>query len=311
MRPAGAPDVQGATAESYRLSALTYEKAPPEAPASRLKNSEGSTRSPADLRRQMMQIDLDGIAGETLGEAIDKFDLQVHGIENIPTQGAALFVSNNPAVPIYVGGTFAPAHALYTLNAVTAARGWPTWLLAENRYLKAAEKGLKRPTTLERLGFVPATNRNGRQLLSMGQAVLCYPEGTPSRPPYRMQDFAHEFILLARRAEVPVIPIAFVGTHESHIVVEHDGQQIVVNKSKPLSASYSLRFLPPIDPLEHIPTVRSIAAAKALTRDIQREIQIALDQECVGRPLITLVHNLQRRFGGNPAANEFEPDLSI
>ena len=76
---------------------------------------------------------------------------------------------------------------------------------------------------MQRLGTIPIDRSRGRQALksldeagkriAAGSSVLIFPEGTRS-PDGRLRKFKTGAVLLALKARVPVVPLAFNGTYE-------------------------------------------------------------------------------------------------
>ncbi|MEI7705881.1 MAG: 1-acyl-sn-glycerol-3-phosphate acyltransferase, partial [Deltaproteobacteria bacterium] len=74
-------------------------------------------------------------------------------------------------------------------------------------------------TLFARCGQVVGTPENCRRLLSAGEAMLVFPEGTrglnkPFSRRYQLQDFGLGFMRLALENGVPVVPVGVVGAEE-------------------------------------------------------------------------------------------------
>lgn len=77
-------------------------------------------------------------------------------------------------------------------------------------------------TAMERIGYIPIDRSHGRQALksldaaaeriAAGNSVLIFPEGTRSADG-QLQEFKAGAVLLAIKAKVPIVPIAFCGSH--------------------------------------------------------------------------------------------------
>ena len=140
------------------------------------------------------------------------FRVRLLGIENVPAEGPALLVANHSgglpydgAMLIYAVHRDHPAHrALRTLvaNFVFEA-SWMSHVVA-------------------RIGGVRASTDNALRLLGSGHLVGVFPEGLKGvgktfRERYRLKYFGRGgFVRLARRARVPVVPVAIVGAEEIH-----------------------------------------------------------------------------------------------
>jgi 1-acyl-sn-glycerol-3-phosphate acyltransferase len=72
---------------------------------------------------------------------------------------------------------------------------------------------------LDRCGQVAGTPENADYLLSRGQSLLIFPEGTrginkPFSQAYQVQEFGQGFLRLAVAHKVPIVPVAVVGCEE-------------------------------------------------------------------------------------------------
>jgi 1-acyl-sn-glycerol-3-phosphate acyltransferase len=249
----------------------------------------------ASLRRRAQLIDQDRLIADQVVEARALFDLTAEGIENIPREGPLLLLGNNPSAPMMIDGLLVSAHAIYTLDAVMARRGGPAWILAVAKYFELAERSRYMADMLGRMGFVPATLGNGVRLLQMGEAVLGYPEEKPSRPPYEVRPFSASYLRMAAETGAPVVPVVFMGTHESHLLIEHKGRQILVNKKQRFRTNFRTTFLPPIDVRARIGDGADDAAIEALGAELRTRMQAFIEREKRQRPLVNVVEQLQQR----------------
>jgi 1-acyl-sn-glycerol-3-phosphate acyltransferase len=143
------------------------------------------------------------------------FRVRTLGIENVPSDGAALIVANHSGGLPYDGamliyGVFRdhPAHRrLRTLVANFAFRS--PWMV----------------NVVARIGGVRASSETAMPLLANGNLVAVFPEGLKGvgkmfRERYRLSRFGRGgFVRLARQANVPIIPVAIVGAEEIHPVL--------------------------------------------------------------------------------------------
>ena len=139
----------------------------------------------------------------------------IEGIENIPSSGKVLLVANHAGM--------LPYDSLMIREAVL--RHHP-------------EERLVRPlledfvyyfpflgTLMGKLGSVRACQENGQSLLDRGDAVLVFPEGIkgiekPYKMRYRLQRFGRGgFIRLAINTRSPIVPVAVIGSEETHPVL--------------------------------------------------------------------------------------------
>jgi 1-acyl-sn-glycerol-3-phosphate acyltransferase len=143
------------------------------------------------------------------------FRVEVHGIENVPSEGGALIVANH-------SGTIA-LDSLMT--QVALADHHPAH--RELRML-GADLVFALPfvgTVARRAGHTLACNPDAERLLSSGELVGVWPEGfkgvgKPYSERYRLQRFGRGgFVSAALRAQVPIIPTSIVGAEEIYPIL--------------------------------------------------------------------------------------------
>ena len=138
------------------------------------------------------------------------FRVEVRGIENIPTTGGALVVSNH-------SGTI----ALDSLMVQLAIHDEHP----QRRVMRAlgADLVFQTPflgTVARRSGSTLATNADAERLFGQGELVGVFPEGfkgvgKPFRERYKLQRFGRGgFVSAALEAQVPIIPCSVVGAEE-------------------------------------------------------------------------------------------------
>jgi 1-acyl-sn-glycerol-3-phosphate acyltransferase len=137
------------------------------------------------------------------------FRVQVHGIENVPTEGRVLLVPNHSG-QLPFDAAMVGVSLLVELDPPRSARAlvekWvPTLPFVSSFYA--------------RLGQVVGTPENCRRLLAAEEAILVFPEGVrglnkPWRDRYQLQDFGLGFMRLALETNTPVVPIGVVGPEE-------------------------------------------------------------------------------------------------
>jgi 1-acyl-sn-glycerol-3-phosphate acyltransferase len=141
------------------------------------------------------------------------FRVEVRGIENIPTEGGALIVSNH-------SGTV-PVDALMTMVAVHDHTG---------RFLRSlgADLVFRMPVVGElarKGGATLACNEDAERMLRSGELVGVWPEGfkgvgKPFSQRYKLQRFGRGgFVGAALRTGVPIIPLSVVGAEEIYPLV--------------------------------------------------------------------------------------------
>jgi len=140
--------------------------------------------------------------------AHDWFRVEVKGVENLPTEGAALLVSNH-------AGTL-PLDAMVLQSVVFDEIGRHVRTLGADLVFKTAySNDLARKT-----GTTLACQEDADRLLTTDQLVGVFPEGFKGlgktyRDRYKLQRFGRGgFVSAAIRAQVPIVPISIVGSEE-------------------------------------------------------------------------------------------------
>jgi 1-acyl-sn-glycerol-3-phosphate acyltransferase len=170
------------------------------------------------------------------------FRVEVEGIDNVPASGGALLVANHGgAIPpdgTMIGKAIADAHQ----------RPRPLHLAVEPTFPNFPGVGMLQ-TKLGVVGTHPANLH--RLLFDERQLVLTFPEGRNATRKalserYRMAPFqSTAFIEAARRARVPIVPIAVLGAEESVPVLARL-QRLRISTGLPLPAKFRIRFLEPV-----------------------------------------------------------------
>ena len=141
------------------------------------------------------------------------FRIELRGVENIPTEGGALLVSNH-------SGTV-PVDGLMTMVSVHDATG---------RHLRplGADLVFRMPFIGElarKSGATLACNEDAQRMLSGGELVGVWPEGfkgigKPYADRYKLQRFGRGgFVSAAIRTGVPIVPCSVVGAEEIYPLV--------------------------------------------------------------------------------------------
>ena len=141
------------------------------------------------------------------------FRIEVRGIENIPTDGGALVVSNH-------SGTV-PVDGLMTMVSIHDHAG---------RFLRplGADLVFKMPvvsTMARKGGATLACNEDAERMLRGGELVGVWPEGfkgigKPYSERYKLQRFGRGgFVSAAIRTGVPIVPLSVVGAEEIYPLV--------------------------------------------------------------------------------------------
>ncbi len=138
------------------------------------------------------------------------FRTEVEGLENVPSNGSALLVSNHSGA--------LPPDAAMIIKAVKEDQQRDVRVLVEHFF-----KGYPGfSMLLPKIGAVPAHPANVQRLLFDEQRlVLVFPEGRKGteklyKDRYRLRRFGRGgFVESAMRAKAPIVPIALVGAEEA------------------------------------------------------------------------------------------------
>ena len=141
------------------------------------------------------------------------FRVEVRGIDNIPTEGGALVVSNH-------SGTI-PVDGLMTMVSIHDRTG---------RHLRplGADLVFRMPVVsslARKSGATLACNEDAERMLRDGELVGVWPEGfkgigKPYSQRYKLQRFGRGgFVSAALRTGVPIVPLAVVGAEEIYPLV--------------------------------------------------------------------------------------------
>src|SRR3954468_2208556 len=157
---------------------------------------------------------VEGLLDATLYEFLYHywFRVEVEGIENLPSTGGALLVSNHAGA--------LPPDAPMIAKAIKEEHSRPRPLHLTVEHFFKGYPGLA--MLVNKLGGVPAHPANVQRLLcDEEQLVLVFPEGRKGteklfKDRYRLRRFGRGgFVEAAMRAGVPIVPIAVVGAEEA------------------------------------------------------------------------------------------------
>ena len=141
------------------------------------------------------------------------FRLEVRGVENIPTEGGALLVSNHSGtVPIdgVMVGYAVKKYAQRNLRPLGAD------LVFQLPFVSQLAR---------KLGATLACTEDAERLLSSGELAGVWPEGfkgigKPYAERYKLQRFGRGgFVSSAMRAQVPIVPVSIVGAEEIYPLI--------------------------------------------------------------------------------------------
>jgi 1-acyl-sn-glycerol-3-phosphate acyltransferase len=200
--------------------------------------------------------------------------VEYEGMENIPRQGRAFFVSNHRG--------FIPIDAVMHLGAVWEATG------RLMRFLIIP--GLLQPpfhsNFFTKLGGVIASQRNAARLFERENLVGIFPEGirgafTEYKNAYKLRDFSTSaFVRMAIENQAPMIPTATVGHAEIYPIIGRINWRYLTKKLDwpflPIAPPFPLLPLPNpskwhVRVLKPIP-VSGIKPAEARNRKLVREL---------------------------------------
>jgi 1-acyl-sn-glycerol-3-phosphate acyltransferase len=139
----------------------------------------------------------------------DYFRAEVSGIENVPSTGRVLLVSNHSGQLPFDGLVIATALFL---------EGQPPRVIRSmvERFVPTVPFA---SYLFSRWGQITGTPENCRRLLRDDEAILVFPEGArgiskPFSQRYQLQEFGSGFMRLALETDTPIVPVAVVGAEE-------------------------------------------------------------------------------------------------
>jgi 1-acyl-sn-glycerol-3-phosphate acyltransferase len=221
------------------------------------------------------------------------FRVEQEGIENVPSEGGALLVSNHSgALP-----PDAPMIMQAIRNEHPASR--PLYMLGEHWFKGYPGVGM----LANKIGLVPAHNANAQRLLrDEGRLVLVFPEGQKGSRKlywqrYRLRRFGRGgFVKTAIRSGVPIVPVAVVGAEEAMPIFAHVPllQRLTgliyfpINHAFPhfglaaglmyLPAKFKIRFLDPISFDGYSPSdADDLELVQRLGEEVRERIQSEVD----------------------------------
>jgi 1-acyl-sn-glycerol-3-phosphate acyltransferase len=209
------------------------------------------------------------------------FRCEVEGIENVPSEGGALLVSNHAGA--------LPPDAPMIAKAIKEEHPRPRPLHLTVEHFFKGYPGFS--MLVPKLGGVSAHPANVHRLLcDEDQLVLVFPEGRKGteklyKDRYRLRRFGRGgFVRTAMRARVPIVPIALVGAEEAQPVFA----QI------PLLARVTGLIYAPVSPLFYLPakfTIRFLEPGptddmgdapwedRGLVQTVSQEIRARIQEE--------------------------------
>jgi 1-acyl-sn-glycerol-3-phosphate acyltransferase len=221
------------------------------------------------------------------------FRTEVEGIENVPSEGGALLVSNHAGA--------LPPDAAMIAKAIRDEHPNPRLVRPLIEHFFKGYPGFSMLTA--KIGAVPAHPANVHRLLhDEGQLALVFPEGRKGseklfKDRYRLRRFGRGgFVASAIRAGAPIVPIAVVGAEEAQPIFAHVGafQRLTrliyfpITPTFPwlgplalatyLPAKFKIRFLEPV----RTDTLGEGAEADTgLVQEIAEEIRARIQEELI------------------------------
>jgi 1-acyl-sn-glycerol-3-phosphate acyltransferase len=225
------------------------------------------------------------------------FRCDVEGIENVPTEGGALLVSNHSGA--------LPPDAAMIAKAIREEHPRPRSLNITVEHFFKGYPGFS--MLIPKIGCVAAHPANVQRLLyDERQLVLVFPEGRKGteklfKERYRLRRFGRGgFVEAAMRAEAQIVPVCVVGAEEAAPVFAQANLlrrmtgllYFPITPTFPwlgplgmlgyLPAKFKIRFLEPIDTVSLGPdAVSDKALVQTLAQEIRGRIQESL-HEMVG-----------------------------
>jgi 1-acyl-sn-glycerol-3-phosphate acyltransferase len=233
---------------------------------------------------------IEGLYDRTIVEFLYRywFRAEVEGIENVPSTGGALLVSNH-------GGALPPDAAMIS-KAIKEEHAHPRPVNITVEHFFKGYPGFS--MLVSKIGCVPAHPANVHRLLyDEEQLVLVFPEGRKAteklyKDRYRLRRFGRGgFVEAAMRAQAPIVPVCVVGAEESAPVFAQVGlmQRLTgllyfpITPTFPhfgllgmlgyLPAKFKLRFLEPIHFEEE-----GMHEDKALVQTVAHEVRARIQE---------------------------------
>src|SRR3954470_18610535 len=233
---------------------------------------------------------IEGLFDKTIGDFFYNywFRAEVEGIENVPSSGGALIVSNHSGA--------LPPDAAMIAKAIKEEHAHPRPVNITVEHFFKGYPGFS--MLVSKIGCVPAHPANVHRLLyDEEQLVLVFPEGRKAteklyKDRYRLRRFGRGgFVEAAMRAQAPIVPVCVVGAEESAPVFAQVGlmQRLTgllyfpITPTFPhfgllgmmgfLPAKFKLRFLEPIHFDEE-----GMHEDKALVQTVAHEVRARIQE---------------------------------
>ena len=145
------------------------------------------------------------------------FRCDVSGIENVPAGRVLLIANHSGQIPI--DGAMIGAAMFFDATPPRIVRSMvEKWVQTLPFFA----------VLFTRVGQVVGVPENARRLLSLGEAILVFPEGSrgiskPWAQRYQLTDFGLGFMRLALETNTPIVPVSVVGAEEQYVNVGNLG----------------------------------------------------------------------------------------
>ena len=225
----------------------------------------------------------------------DYFRVEVEGIEHVPTSGGAVLVANHGGAALPYDGAMLSLSVMNEASVPRRVRVIGTEIFNMLPFVSHLYR---------KVGAAYAARDDARELLARGHLLGVFPEGEggfmkPVWEAYRVGRLGRGgFADIAEEAQVPIVPVAIVGSEEVHPAVmvskrlaqlvrlifpEQRIEEVAIALNPiPLPIRWRIRFLPQVPPCG---PDRPLDALERLERaeDVRRSIQHALDDILAGR----------------------------
>jgi 1-acyl-sn-glycerol-3-phosphate acyltransferase len=216
----------------------------------------------------------------------DYFRVEMSGLQNIPSQGPALIVSNHAGI-LPIDALMLSYGIRKRHEAFRDAR-----CMLEDYTMRAPFLS----PLMTRLGMVRAHRENAARLLSTGHLVVVFPEGAkgvlkPYDQRYKLERFGRGgFVKVAFDAGVDIIPCAIIGSEETYPIINS------LNKLRsrtginfwpitltfpllgplglvPLPSKWMILFGKPIDPQKQMESIDDDIGVHKVKETVRTQIQ--------------------------------------
>ena len=268
-----------------------------------MRESEQALVPAGDLKRHLAGVEperqltdwgrserVEGFLDRTAGEFFYRywFRTEVEGIENVPSTGGALLVSNHAGA--------LPPDAPMIAKAIREEHPHPRPVNITVEHFFKGYPGFSMLTA--KIGCVPAHPANVHRLLyDEEQLVLVFPEGRKGteklyKDRYRLRRFGRGgFVAAAMRARAPIVPVCVVGAEEAAPIFAQVGLMrrltgllyFPITPTFPhfgllgmlgfLPAKFKIRFLEPI-PFDE----EGLENDKALVQTVAHEVRARIQE---------------------------------